>query len=257
MSGQDPVGRLALLCRHPIKSIGHEEIKRAVLTSDRAFPFDREWSVAHDAARFGARPDDWAPKMNFVRGWAAPALMAVTCRSDEAARRLLLSHPDRPDLEIAPDDAADQARLIAWLRPLWPENRPDPAHVVHLPGRPMTDVPEPFVAVLSLSSLADLSARIGQDLSPHRFRGNLWVEGWAPWAEFGLVGQEITVGAARLRIEARITRCRATCANPATGRHDAEVLQALDAGFGHEDFGIYARVIRGGAVALGDAVETT
>lgn len=257
MTGQVVVGRLAHLCRHPIKSIGHEEIQRAVLTPDRAFPFDREWAVAHEAARFGARPADWAPKMNFVRGWASPALMAVTCRSDEASRRLVLSHPDRPDLQIAPDDPADQARLIAWLGPLWPENRPAPAQVVHLPGRPMTDVPDPWVALLSLTSLADLSARMGQDLSIHRFRGNLWIDGWAPWAEFDLLGQEIALGTARLRIEARITRCRATCANPATGRHDAEVLQALDAGYGHEDFGVYARVIGGGAIALGDVVEMT
>ena len=247
-------GRLAHLCRHPVKSIGFEEIPRAVLTEDRAFPFDREWAVAHEGARFGARPEGWAPKMNFVRGWASPALMAVTCKSDEAARRLVLSHPDQPVLEIAPDDAVDQARLIAWLRPLWPANRPDPAHVIHLPGRPMTDVPDPWVALLSLSSLADLSARMGQDLSIHRFRGNLWVEGWAPWSEFDLVGREIVVGGSVLKIEARITRCRATCTNPATGRQDAEVLQALEAGFGHEDFGVYARVIRGGAVAVGDEV---
>lgn len=247
-------GRLAHLCRHPVKSIGFEEIPRAVLTEDRAFPFDREWAVAHDAARFGARPEGWAPKMNFVRGWASPALMAVTCKGDEAARRLVLAHPDLPDLAIAPDDPADQARLIAWLRPLWPANRPDPAHVVHLPGRPMTDVPEPWVAVLSLASLADLSARVGQDLSIHRFRGNLWVDGWAPWAEFGLVGQEIAVGGAVLRVESRITRCRATCANPLTGQQDAELLQALEAGYGHEDFGVYARVIRGGAVEVGDEV---
>ena len=247
-------GRLAHLCRHPVKSIGFEEIPRAVLTEDRAFPFDREWAVAHEAARFGARPEGWAPKMNFVRGWASPALMAVTCTGDEAARRLVLAHPELPAISVALDDPADQARLLAWLRPLWPANRPDPAHVVHLPGRPMTDVPEPFVAVLSLSSLADLSARVGQDLSIHRFRGNLWVDGWAPWAEFGLVGQEITVGGAVLRVEARITRCRATCANPVTGRHDAELLQALEAGFGHEDFGVYARVIRGGMVEVGDGV---
>lgn len=247
-------GRLAHLCRHPVKSIGFEEIPRAVLTEDRAFPFDREWAVAHEAARFGARPEGWAPKMNFVRGWASPALMAVTCTGDEAARRLVLAHPELPAISVALDDPADQARLLAWLRPLWPANRPDPAHVVHLPGRPMTDVPEPFVAVLSLSSLADLSARVGQDLSIHRFRGNLWVEGWAPWAEFGLVGQEITVGGAVLRVEARITRCRATCANPVTGRQDVELLQALEAGFGHEDFGVYARVIRGGMVEVGDGV---
>ena len=30
------------------------------------------------------------------------------------------------------------------------------------------------------------------DLSIHRWRGNLWVDGWAPWAEFDWIGQDIT-----------------------------------------------------------------
>ena len=254
MSVTDPTGTLAHLCRHPIKSVGHEEIAQAVLTAGSAFPFDREWSVAHDAARFGLRPEGWASKMNFVRGWASAPLMAVACHSDTAARRLTLSHPDRPEITICPDEPADQARLLAWLGPLWPENRPAPAAVVHLPGRPMTDVADPVVSLLSLSSLADLADGLGQDLSIHRFRGNIWVAGWAPWAEFDLIGRDIAIGTTRLRIERRIGRCRATCANPATGRHDAEVLGALADRFGHEDFGVYARVLQGGAVAPGDPV---
>jgi uncharacterized protein len=55
-----------------------------------------------------------------------------------------------------------------------------------------------------------------------------------------------------LRIEERITRCRATSASPNTGRIDADTLGALEAGFGHQDFGLYATVIAGGQITLGD-----
>ena len=245
---------IAHLVRHPIKSAGFEELSAVTLAEGRAFPFDREWAVAHAAAKCGTEPAGWASKLNFLRGWGSADLMAVACVSDEGARRLTLTHPRATPLTLCPDDPADQPRLIDWLRPFWPSTRPEPVAVVRVPGQPMTDVPDPWVAVLNMATLRDLSARMGQDLSIHRWRGNIWVDGLAPWAEFDLVGQEIQVGAARLAVEVRITRCRATEANPATGRSDAPTLAALEATFGHTDFGVYARVIEGGKVALGDIV---
>jgi hypothetical protein len=245
--------RVAHLCRHPVKSAGYEEVDAAELTAGRGFPFDREWAVAHAAARFGpGGPGGWSPKLNFLRGWGSAELMAVACTADAAARRLTLTHPRRPPLTVAPDSEGD--RLVDWLRPLWPEVRPEPARVVRVAGQAMTDVPDPWIAVLNLASNAALGARLGRPLSIHRWRGNLWVEGWDAFAELDAVGRELQAGGARLRIEARIGRCRATGANPETGRFDADTLAALRDGWGHEDFGVYASVQRGGRVARGDAV---
>jgi uncharacterized protein YcbX len=124
-------------------------------------------------------------------------------------------------------------------------------------GRGMTDSEFPSVSILSTASLADLSARMGQDLSPHRWRGNLWLDGAAPWAEFDWIGREIRIGGAVLRIEERITRCNATKVNPETGKPDADTLAALEAAFGHQDFGVYATVIQSGAIATGDEWSLT
>ncbi len=247
--------RLAHLCRHPIKSLGYETISSVRLTEGEAFPFDRRWAVAHEAAAFGARPQGWATKLNFVRGWAEPRLMAIRADSDPETGRVTLTHPERPALTLHPDSAGAEASLLAWLAPLWPPKRPAAAHLVHVDGQAMTDVPEPYVAILSLASLGELSARIGQDLSIHRWRGNLWLDGLAPWAEWDLIGQTLRIGEAELQVEARITRCRATAANPDTGQTDADTLGALQAGFGHQDFGVYARVTRGGMISVGDRVS--
>lgn len=245
--------RVAHLVRHPVKSAGYEMLPAARLTAGAAFPFDRLWAVAHAAARL-PDPLAWAPKLQFLRGWGSPALMAIACSSDPEAGRITLSHPQRPTESFRPDDPADAARLIDWLRPLWPENRPDPARVIRVPGQALTDQSEPLVSINSTASLADLSARMGLDLSPHRFRGNIWVEGWAPMAELGLIGREITIGTALLRVVEPIGRCRATGANPVTGAQDADTMGALEAAYGHQDFGVFARVIRSGDVALGDEV---
>lgn len=247
--------RLARICRHPIKSIGFEEIGQVRLAPGRTLPFDREWAVAHQAAQFRDVLQEWAPKMNFLRGVAGPELMAISARTDEGARRITLTHPRAGSLSVCPDEAPDAARLLDWLRPLWPEGRPAPAFVAHLPGQAMTDVPEPFLSVLNLASNRALSDRMGQELSIHRWRGNLWLDGLEPFAEFGLIGGNLRIGGAELKVVQVITRCKATCVNPATGREDADTLGALLAGWGHQDFGVYATVVRPGTITRGDPVE--
>lgn len=246
--------RVAHLVRHPIKSAGYETVAAADLAPGAAFPFDRVWAVAHAAARL-ADPPAWAAKLQFLRGWGSADLMAVACRSDPAARAVTLSHPRRPTETFRPDDPEDAARLIGWLRPLWPANRPEPARVIAVPGQAMTDQDEPLISINSLSSLQDLSGRLGQALSIHRFRGNIWVDGWSPWAELDLVGAELAIGPVRLAVTEPIGRCRATGANPETGVQDADTMGALQAGYGHTDFGVFARVIRGGRVVPGDIVQ--
>ncbi len=245
--------RLAHICRHPIKSVGHEEIAQVTLSAGKPMPHDRAWAVAHAAARFD-QPQGWEPKQMFLRGAAEGRLQAIRARFDEATGTLALTHPERPPFEgLMP--AAGEA-LIEWLRPLWPESRPAPARLVARgDGGALTDVPDPFVSILSLTSLRILGKRMGHDLSIHRFRGNFWLEGLAPWEEFDLPGREITIGTARLQVVERITRCTATCANPRTGRSDADIPAALEEHWSHADFGVYARVIEGGQVAVGDNVS--
>ncbi len=250
--------RLARIFRHPIKSVGAEDLGETVLETGRSLPLDREWAVLNDRAKVTRRPDgrasEWGRKANFLTGRAGPSLMAVTA-SIRPGGRLRLDHPGRPALEIDPDAVPDQDRLIAWLRPIWPEDAPAPAAVVRAPGQPLTDQSVPFVSLIGTASLAELSARAGAPLSERRFRANLWVDGWAPFAELGLIGRDIRVGAAVLRPVARIGRCRATDANPETGERDIDMLPLLERSYGHTDLGVFCTVVEGGDIARGDRVE--
>lgn len=239
---------LARICRHPIKAHGREDLASVLLSAGACLPGDRRWAVAHEAARL---TEGWNPCSNFHRGAKAPALMAITSALDGDS--IILRHPDRPDLRFAPDDPADLPAFLDWLAPLSPADRAQPVRIVSA-GRGMTDSAFPSVAILSTASLQALSHHLGQDLSPHRFRGNLWVEGTAPFAEFDWVGRELQVGEAILKIEERITRCNATKANPETGQIDADTLGALETHYGHRDFGVYAIVTKGGTVNLNDKV---
>jgi uncharacterized protein YcbX len=116
----------------------------------------------------------------------------------------------------------------------------------------MSDAPFASVSILNEASLRALSQKIGKPLDPRRFRGNLWLDGLAPWEEFDLVGKRLRIGEAEFDIVEPIGRCRATEANPDTGRRDANTLAALEDGWGHTQFGVYAMVRKGGRISVGD-----
>ncbi|MDH3667005.1 MAG: MOSC domain-containing protein [Paracoccaceae bacterium] len=244
---------VAEIWRHPIKSLGAERVPSVDLVAGATIPYDRAWALAHEKTRFDFDAPEWTPCSAFLRCSIAPQFAAISARASDDGK-LTLSHPKLGEITIDPDDAADQARLIAWVTPICPEG-PGPLRLAKVSGRGMTDTDFPSVSIKSLASLRALSQRMGTTLNPRRFRGNLWLDGLVPWEEFDWVGSEITVGGARLKVIERVERCNATKANPETGVRDADTLGALETHYGHKDFGIYAQVIAGATVSEGDPVS--
>ncbi|GAB4293907.1 MAG: MOSC domain-containing protein [Roseovarius sp.] len=244
--------RVAALWRHPIKSHGREALRAVTLSPGRTLPWDRRWAVAHQLSR--AEPGAWAPCANFLRAAKVPALMAITARSDIEAGVLTLSHPERPELTFDPDRQAQA--FLDWVAPLMPPERAArPARILRAGAQGMTDTEFPSVSLVNLASGEDLAARMGQPLSPLRWRANIHLAGLAPWEERGWIGRRLRAGNAELVVRAHIGRCLATAANPQTGLRDADTLGALGAAFGHTEFGVYAEVLGGGTLAVGDGVD--
>ncbi len=239
------------IIRHPLKAIGREELIRTILTRGQWLPMDRVWAVAHERSKL---EQGWAPKANFLRGVTEPNLMAATCIWDESHASLQLVHPEAGEISIYPDIDSDSSVLLDWLSRIWPEELPRPTGLYRALDAHLTDAPDPWISINSLASNNAMSQMAGQNLSIHRWRGNLWIAGLTPWEEKGWVGKEIRVGETALRVHCEITRCKATMANPDTGRRDVDTLGALQA-LGHQEFGVFAEVIHGGEIATGDTVE--
>ncbi|WP_170519183.1 MOSC domain-containing protein [Ruegeria atlantica] len=236
------------LWRHPIKSHGREAVETVNVTPGQTMPGDRVWAVAHEASK--ADGSKWVPCANFSRGAKAPQLMAISTQSN--GDTLTLSHPDRPDLTFAPD--SEQQAFLDWVRPLMPASRAASARIIRVTGRGMTDSDFPSISLCNLASHRAVGQKLGQDLSVRRWRGNIWFDGLPLWEEFDWLGREVQIGEAVLRVRERITRCLATTANPDTGVRDTDTLGALET-WGHQDFGVYAEVLEGGAISVGDKVE--
>jgi uncharacterized protein YcbX len=249
------MAQVAGLYRYPIKSHGSETLTHVTLAAGKTLPWDRVWAVAHDAAKIEPDNLDWANCNNFMRVAKAPALAAVRARSDAENGTVELSHPELGSISVNPDIADDAARLIDWSRPLLPQERAQPAFVNRATDRGMTDSPFPSISINSRDTLAALSGAAGAELSPLRFRANIWIEGLDPWQEFDLVGQTIRIGSAELAVRERIGRCVATSANPDSGARDIDMLALLRKACGSQDFGVYTEVTKGGDICVGDGVE--
>jgi uncharacterized protein YcbX len=244
---------LSAIHRHPVKALGHEALTAATLAAGETLPGDRVWALLHDRSRPDAGDDGWIRCTTFLRGAAIPALMAVTSHGGPGVA-ITFRHPDRPPLCVDPGTDAGAAALLAWVDPLIPAGMPRPAGV-HRAPRGLTDSRQPTVSLMSDASLAALSARVGLPLSRRRFRGNLWAANLPAWDEMRLAGRDIRIGATCLTVLEPIERCSATLANPETGTRDADVLRALQDGWGHTDFGVNCLVRTGGDIALGDAIK--
>ena len=138
-----------------------------------------------------------------------------------------------------------------------PKELRGPPKVLAAPdGFRFTDSRLGFVSLINLASVAAVEAAAGAAVNPLRFRGNIYVQGWPAWAELDLVGQEIALGPTiRLKVTKRIVRCAATDVDPDTGIRDLAIPGTLMKSFGHTDCGIYAEVLAGGTVTVGDGLK--
>ena len=245
-------GTVCALRRHPIKAHGRETLTHVDLTVGQTIPWDRTWAVALDRAKI--EDGVWSACGNFHRAAKNPALMPLTSQTDDEGR-ITVAHPDLYPLTF--DPATEGQAFIDWLSPLVPADGARPARLISAGSRGMTDTDFPSISLNNMSSLRALGQKLGRELEPDRFRGNIWFEGLGPWEEFEWVGRRLSLGTAVLDVKERIGRCKATMVNLSTGRRDADTLGALEEGWGHADFGVYAVVSQSGTIRIGDEVGVT
>jgi hypothetical protein len=117
-------------------------------------------------------------------------------------------------------------------------------------------VAKKVVSIINLASVAAVGTATGNAVDPVRFRGNIYVSGWPAWHEFDLLGAELAIGDAQLKVVKRIVRCAATNVDPTSGARDLNIPKTLQQSFGHADCGIYAEVTAAGDIAIGDVLTS-
>ncbi|HVM97493.1 MAG TPA: MOSC domain-containing protein [Candidatus Acidoferrales bacterium] len=245
---------LAHIYRYPVKGLAPEVIDTVLLQPDQGLPLDRRFGIARGDSKLDPAAPRWRPKEWFVMLMRDTALARVGCRLIPERNSIELQAPGKPPC-VARFDTADGRRIIeAYVNDLLGQRREGPARWIEASDVSFTDVPHNCLSLINLESVRELEARMDAALNPLRFRANLYIDGAPPWAEFDWVGREIEIGEARLRVATRIPRCAATAVNPETGERDVNIVKGLRAAYGHYDMGVYAEVVQGGTLRVGDSL---
>jgi uncharacterized protein len=245
---------LASLYRYPVKGLTPELLQRVLLTAGETLPFDRAWAIENGPGRFDPAAPRHLPKINFLMLMRDERLATLRAQFDDATETLTILRDGkqvaRGQLTTPLGRQLVEQFIGAYMKA---ELRGAPK-IVHAPGHSFSDVAAKCVHMVNLASVRELERTLGRPVDPLRFRANLYLEGVEPWAEFGWTGKEIGVGAAKLAAFARTTRCEATNVDPARGVRDMAVPAHLQRTWGHQDFGIYAKVVTGGEITVGAPV---
>lgn len=248
---------IAALYRYPVKGLSPERLARVVVTQGEGLPGDRSLALALADTDFDAAAPRHLPKTRFLVLLRHERLAALKTRLEtEGGRRLVIRNRDGNLLLDQPvDDPAGRQAIADFFAGCFPDYCVAGApRLVEATGHMFSDVPAKVVSLINQATVAELGEKIGVALNPLRFRGNLLLDGLAPWAEFDWIGRELALGDVRLRVTQRIRRCAATDVDPETGARDHSLPAALTRHFGHGDLGVYAEVLTPGSLAEGTRV---
>lgn len=245
------------LYRYPVKGLSPQALFRTRLEPGQTVPADRLYAIENGPSGFDPAAPAYFPKQRFLMLMRNERLAALRTDYDEESHTLTIH---REGQEVARSDlrtATGRAAIERFFASYCANELRGPPKVLFGEGHSFSDVAKKVVSIINLASVAAVEDATGSPVNPLRFRGNIYVEGWPAWHEFDLIGRALAVGRARVKVVKRIRRCAATEVDPDTGIRDLHIPRTLMQHFGHADCGVYAEVVAGGDVAVGDRINET
>ena len=249
-----PPAAITGVYRYPVKGLSPEPLPRVTLGVGEMLPADRRYAIENGPSGFNPTAPAWLPKAHFLMLMRDEWLAALQTQFQDANHTLTIRRNGETLAEGDLETAEGRAAIERFFASGYAGEIKGPPKVLTSPGHRFSDVARKVVSIINLGSLQAIENMVGQPVHPLRFRANLYVEGWPAWHELELLGQTLAIGDARLKVVKRINRCAAINVDPETAARDLAIPQALMRHLGHADCGIYAEVIRGGEIALGDAI---
>jgi uncharacterized protein YcbX len=248
------MAKIQSIYRYPIKGLSPEPLPRVALTPGQTIPSDRLYAIENGPSAFDPTSPAYLSKTHFLMLMKNERLASLRTTFDPMSHVLTIMGGPR---EVSADlrTAAGRATIETFFAAYCSDELRGRPKILHADGHSFSDVARKVVSIINLASIAAVETMVDAPVNPLRFRGNVYVTGWPAWSELDLVGKELRIGDARLKIVKRIVRCAATNVDPDTGLRDLELPKSLLRNLGHADCGIYAEVMTGGEIAAGDTIE--
>lgn len=243
--------------RYPVKGLSPESLLRTVLAPGQTLMSDRLYAIENGPSGFDPAAPAYFPKQKFLMLMRNERLAALDTHFEDATHTLTIRQNGTVAVQGDLRTADGQAAVEAFFASYSADELRGPPRVLHGNGHSFSDVAAKVVSIINLASVAQVEDALGAPVDPLRFRGNLLIAGWPAWREFELMGRTLGIGDARLKVVKRIVRCAATNVEPGTGIRDMQIPKTLMQTVGHMDCGVYAEVVAGGPIAVGDRIAET
>jgi uncharacterized protein YcbX len=245
---------VASLYRYPVKGLTPEPLPRTNLSPGQTLKADRRYAIENGPSGFNPAAPAWLAKPHFLMLMRDEWLAGLHTHFDDASNVLTIRHNGKVTAQGDLETAEGRAAIEGFFSTVFAGQIKGPPKVLSSPGHSFSDVARKVVSIINLASVRAIEDMVSAPVHPLRFRANLYVEGWPAWSEFDLLERTLAIGEARLKVVKRIVRCAAVNVDPDTAERDLAIPKALQRRLGHGDCGIYAEVIEGGSIAVGDAV---
>lgn len=240
------------LYRYPVKGLSPEPLAEVTLEPGGTFPWDRAFAIENGKHEFDPAAPKHFPKIRFLMLMRDERLAELKTRFDDATTTLTIHRDGSEALSANLMTAAGRAALEDFMRLHMGEELRGSPRVVHAPGFSHSDLPAKVVSIINMGSVRALEEKIGAHVNPLRFRGNLYVEGLAPFADHDWVGRRFSIGGVGLKGVHATVRCAATNVDPQTAARDMEIPATLMKLRGNADLGLYAQIESPGTIRPGD-----
>jgi uncharacterized protein YcbX len=240
--------------RYPVKGLTPEPLAKVQLQPGETLPFDRAWAIENGPGRFDPASPRHLPKITFLMLMRDERLATLRSSLDEVTSTLAIQRDGKQVARGELTTRLGRQLIEQFFAAYMKAELRGPPRIVSAPGHSFSDVAAKCLHIVNLASMRELERTLGRPVDPLRFRANLYLDGLAPWAENGWMDKELGIGDARLTVFARTTRCEAINVDPARGVRDMGLPAHLQRTWGHQDFGIYAKVTAGGEIAPGSPV---
>jgi len=246
--------RIAGLYRYPVKGLTPESLTSTALKPGQTLLADRRYAIENGPSGFDPAAPAWLAKPHFLMLMRDEWLAGLRTHFDDATNVLTIRHNGKIAVQGDLETTEGRAAIENFFRAVFAGQIKGPPKVLSSPGHSFSDVARKVVSIINLASLRAIENMVGAPVNPLRFRANVYVEGWPAWSELDLLERTLAIGEIRLKVVKRIVRCAAVNVDPDTAERDLAIPQALQRRLGHGDCGIYAEVIAGGTIAVGDAI---
>ena len=254
------MNKIKSIVRYPIKGLSGENLERIILEKNQVLPGDREYAFSRSHVTYDRNNPTYLRKTNFLALVKEEKLAKLDTKFDPKSRELII----KLDNQIVIKETLHQEENINKVETffqnylnLGTDERPKLVRGIKVENdnnltHSFSDIPDKAVSIINLNTISEFEKKLGKNIAPSRFRGNLLIDNGNAWEEFNWIGKKISVGNSILEVFKKTQRCAATNVNPENAIRDINIPNEINTHYGHFDLGVYARVIKTGLVSISD-----